>query len=104
MEGGLVLQGDLVKRSEWIRTWNTRRATVRAASAAAPATLTWHGGRTLGRVVLTGCGVEAGHRLIVHAAGRELHFKHDGRRCCAAKCVERPREKSETKILKNQTK
>ena len=62
---GDSLTGDVLKQSEWLKRWNSRRMTVHfSTKPGEPGWLEWRGGRTPGKLIIgsdaTFCVVSSG--------------------------------------------
>jgi len=82
MPGTVLIEGELLKRSEWLRRWNRRHVRV------LPNEICWFSadGKPMGSLALdkgsfiTTNGSSADGKLIIKSQGREVQFRHVGSR------------------------
>ena len=72
-----LIEGALLKKSEWLGSFNQRHVALEPQEASTPAVLTWKGGKQPGSFPLTKCIVSLeGKDMIIRAeGGREACFR-----------------------------
>ena len=71
-----LIEGRLLKKSDWLHTWRVRDVAVQSSSRATPAVISWQGGGRVGAIILTeGCSRLEGDILHITSPERTVQFR-----------------------------